>query len=268
VDTSSPGGVTPIAANAASLSTRVDPATNPDEDETGGEDEVTIPTTPEDETPLVGEEDVPSEEEPATGGTSPDFGAVPGPVPLDLVAPAAPEAPQWTVPPRSLGGGAGEPIGFESAPEAPDDRNADRRDYEFAASGFEAGRAPSTPTWLTSLRDDLAFLSPETGFADALDDLQESVAEREDLVRAVAGSGAAMTAGLSLGYLVWLTRGGLLIASMASSIPVWRLVDPIPILASLALAGTDEEDEDESLGSMLHDGEDDAADVEGPPAGP
>jgi hypothetical protein len=86
-----------------------------------------------------------------------------------------------------------------------------------------------------------------------------------ELEQALVGSSVAMTAGLSIGYVVWLTRGGLLLASMASSIPVWRLVDPIPILASLALRSEEEGEDAESLDSMVRDGQtpdDDAAEPE------
>ncbi len=43
----------------------------------------------------------------------------------------------------------------------------------------------------------------------------------------------------------------LLIASLASSMPAWRLIDPIPVLASLAAPVATDRDEDESLDSML-----------------
>ena len=67
----------------------------------------------------------------------------------------------------------------------------------------------------------------------------------------VVGSSIAVTMGLSIGYVIWLTRGGLLLASLLSSLPAWRLIDPIAVLAYL---GTDEEEDredEESLDSLL-----------------
>ena len=93
------------------------------------------------------------------------------------------------------------------------------------------------------------FLDPDAGYLRELDRLRDAVLDQVDLERTVVASSVALTTGLSIGYALWLTRGGLLIASLASSLPVWRLVDPIPVLASLARAAGDEDDE--SLGSLV-----------------
>ena len=79
------------------------------------------------------------------------------------------------------------------------------------------------------------------------------------LQRAWAGSSVALVAGLSLGYVVMLTRGGLLIASLVSSMPVWRLIDPIPILASLGADQDDDSGDDESLDGLIRRASDDGA---------
>jgi hypothetical protein len=44
-------------------------------------------------------------------------------------------------------------------------------------------------------------------------------------------STVAVTGGLSVGYVLWLLRGGLLISSLLSSLPAWSVVDPLPVLA-------------------------------------
>jgi len=41
-----------------------------------------------------------------------------------------------------------------------------------------------------------------------------------------------MTALLSAGYVLWALRGGSLLASMLATLPVWRWLDPLPILES------------------------------------
>ena len=65
----------------------------------------------------------------------------------------------------------------------------------------------------------------------------------------MVGSAAAVSVGLSVGYVVWLVRGGMLLASLLSSLPAWQLADPLPILAE---KDDDPESEDqESLESML-----------------
>jgi hypothetical protein len=47
---------------------------------------------------------------------------------------------------------------------------------------------------------------------------------------ALAGS-LVLSTGFSLGYVVWLARGGALLASLASSLPAWATVDPLPVLS-------------------------------------
>ena len=51
--------------------------------------------------------------------------------------------------------------------------------------------------------------------------------------RAVVGSSLALTTGVSIGYFLYLLRGGAIMASMLTSLPAWRFVDPLPILTSL-----------------------------------
>jgi hypothetical protein len=70
------------------------------------------------------------------------------------------------------------------------------------------------------------------------------------------GSATVTVTALSAGYLLWTLRGGSLLASFLSSLPAWRMMDPLPILENFqdrprgAVAGDDEDDE-ESLQSML-----------------
>jgi hypothetical protein len=57
-----------------------------------------------------------------------------------------------------------------------------------------------------------------------------------------------VSTGLSVGYVLWLLRGGVLLASLLSSIPAWRLVDPLPVLGRV---GGQSDDDDESLEEMV-----------------
>ena len=62
---------------------------------------------------------------------------------------------------------------------------------------------------------------------DALrDQLQEQGTER----RHVVASSIALTTGLSVGYVIWLVRGGALLGSMLSAMPAWQMIDPLPVL--------------------------------------
>jgi hypothetical protein len=58
--------------------------------------------------------------------------------------------------------------------------------------------------------------------------LLEQVADR----RTVIASSIAISGGLSIGYVVWLVRGGVLVSSMLSALPAWQMIDPMPVLAA------------------------------------
>lgn len=60
---------------------------------------------------------------------------------------------------------------------------------------------------------------------------------------------AVATVASTVGYVLWSLRGGVLMASLLSSLPVWKIVDPLPILETSSLEG--QEDSDESLESLF-----------------
>jgi hypothetical protein len=82
-----------------------------------------------------------------------------------------------------------------------------------------------------------------SGFAHQFDRMRESVREELHLDDAVTISAASVSLGLSLVYVVWLIRGGVLLGSYLSALPAWRLLDPLPVLSRV----DDEEDEEEPL---------------------
>ena len=69
------------------------------------------------------------------------------------------------------------------------------------------------------------------------------------LDKVVVGSTAAVSTSVSVGYVVWMLRGGSLMATMLSSLPAWQSFDPLPVLDSFE--GQDDGDDDESLLTMV-----------------
>jgi hypothetical protein len=51
------------------------------------------------------------------------------------------------------------------------------------------------------------------------------------------------TISLSAGYVAWLLRAGVLSASLLSSVPLWRQVDPLPVLSARAKTGNAKRDD-------------------------
>ena len=86
-------------------------------------------------------------------------------------------------------------------------------------------------------------------FWDELDTLQEDVQPGLAFGTAAVGTTAALTTALSVGYVMWTLKGGYLIASALSSAPLWRMVDPLPVLHELPARRSDEDEE--SLESMV-----------------
>jgi hypothetical protein len=79
------------------------------------------------------------------------------------------------------------------------------------------------------------------GLAGDLDRMREEMGGQADLEHWVSGSIAVGSFSLTVGYVLWLLRGGALLASLLSSLPAWRLIDPLPVLSRV----DDEEDQGE-----------------------
>ena len=72
---------------------------------------------------------------------------------------------------------------------------------------------------------------------------REDLADENRLEKSVVGLTIVASTGLSVGYVMWLLCGGVLLSSMLSSMPAWRLVDPLPVLANTAAHSDDGEDD-------------------------
>ncbi len=81
---------------------------------------------------------------------------------------------------------------------------------------------------------------------------RDEVTEQAHVAATVIGSSTIVTTGLSVGYVLWLARGGLLLASLLSTMPAWRVIDPLPVLAGFR--NSDDENDDESLESLVKKG--------------
>jgi hypothetical protein len=84
---------------------------------------------------------------------------------------------------------------------------------------------------------------------NSLDAVKEEMASDNQVTKVYLGSAIVSSVGLSVGYVVWLLRGGMLLSSLLSSLPAWRILDPLPILARKR--DDDHSDDDESLESIL-----------------
>jgi hypothetical protein len=84
---------------------------------------------------------------------------------------------------------------------------------------------------------------------DSLDAVKQEMTGESRLGKVYLGSAIVSSIGLSVGYVAWLLRGGMLLASLLSSVPAWQFLDPLPILARKK--DDDDSDDNESLESMV-----------------
>jgi len=130
---------------------------------------------------------------------------------------------------------------------------------------------PPKPTELKeSAEDQTAFTFRWTGSLQAgqaaqalsrsLADLRDAMTDTSEHQHPLMTSSIAVSTGLSVGYVIWLVRGGALLGSMLSSMPLWNMVDPLPVL-SRSGAGSrsdDATDDGDSPLENLFDGQDKA----------
>ena len=83
--------------------------------------------------------------------------------------------------------------------------------------------------------------SRSSPLVEAVDQMRESIENQSKVEHLLSAAAAAAGLSLSVGYLVWLVRGGVLLSSLLSSLPAWRMLDPLPVLARI---GDEEDDED------------------------
>ena len=98
---------------------------------------------------------------------------------------------------------------------------------------------------------EFAFVTQKKEFLEDLDRVREEVTAPAQLEAVVVGSTIAATSGLSIGYVLWLLRSGLLMASVLSSMPAWRTVDPLPVLAHFRKRSEKEGEDTDSLDTLI-----------------
>ena len=91
----------------------------------------------------------------------------------------------------------------------------------------------------------------EVDFGALANDATDPDASQEQHRQMMAvGATAVVSTGLSVGYVVWLLRGGTLLASMVSALPAWVAFDPLPVLESFEKQHSDDHG-DRGLGELL-----------------
>ena len=98
---------------------------------------------------------------------------------------------------------------------------------------------------LFTLSDSSAFMR-QSQMQSAMELVEKQQELQEVIVNTTVTSGASLT----LGYIVWVLRSGVVFSSMMAGLPAWRNVDPLPILSTLDSAANDDS-ESESLETLV-----------------
>jgi hypothetical protein len=96
------------------------------------------------------------------------------------------------------------------------------------------------------------YLSKANASWEDLDNIRNQLQSEIQTQTFVIGSALTLSTGLTVGYVMWMLRGGMLLTSLLAQIPAWSLIDPLVILS-----GTDDDEDetrqekDESLQTIL-----------------
>jgi VCBS repeat-containing protein len=91
-------------------------------------------------------------------------------------------------------------------------------------------------------------------FRDGLDRVRDEVTRMTQTQQTTVGASVAVGTSLSVGYVAWLVRGGVLLSTALSTLPAWQFVDPLPVLAK-ARDGQSDDADDQSLQGIIEDSE-------------
>lgn len=98
---------------------------------------------------------------------------------------------------------------------------------------------------------DPSLLDRTGWFWQALDRNRQQMESEANLPEILLGNTAAITSSITVGYLIWLIKGGQVLAALMANLPAWRLIDPLPILSTMI---DEEEGDDDSLESIVKQG--------------
>ncbi|HYC44258.1 MAG TPA: cadherin-like domain-containing protein [Burkholderiales bacterium] len=105
-------------------------------------------------------------------------------------------------------------------------------------------------------RADIAPAAAARQMTEQMDQMRDGLRHETRIESGTIAATAATSLGLSVGYVIWVLRGGVLLSTLVSSLPAWRLVDPLPVLGRMD--AEDDGEGDDSLESLVDGGEEPA----------
>ena len=115
---------------------------------------------------------------------------------------------------------------------------ADLLDLIMQNLGTSASASPA-------LFEQLANSMRDQGFISELDRMREEARGEFSLDNIFAVSAGGVTFGLSVVVVIWIIRSGVLLGSLLSAMPAWRVLDPLPVLSRSSDGKAEEEDDED-----------------------
>ena len=201
--------------------------------------EIPVPIDPPDPDPVV---EPPTTEIPDPVETDPE------PVGEPTTVPATQDVSVAAAPPSGL------PLQEESRRPSQTDADEGRGIRRRGAAPDEAAQVAP----VGAAADDSPFVV-DAAMWRALDlmgaDLGSSVEAERAYARLLGSTLELGTAGMAAGFLTWFLRGGSLLTSLLSTLPLWSRLDPLPVLSNAAPFPTtpplEEEEDEREAGRIL-----------------
>jgi hypothetical protein len=135
-----------------------------------------------------------------------------------------------------------------------------RADHQRQPSIFELAAfddaviqlAAGNPLWLGRLN--LADTAEAASWVRAFESMRDQVTHSTEVHSTQVAYGATLSVGVSVGYVMWMLRGGLLLSSVLAALPAWQLIDPLPLLARSRLREEDRSASDDDVEQVFDDG--------------
>jgi hypothetical protein len=127
-------------------------------------------------------------------------------------------------------------------------------------TALEAGSSDSSVPGTVSLNvtPEMMLATRQQWFAhnsvrfSQLDSFEEDVSRHVGFDSQLVGSVGAVTTGLSVGYIIWVVRGGMLLSGLLAQMPAWQMLDPLLVIDG---PGRDREDDGETIYSIVENQE-------------
>jgi hypothetical protein len=78
-----------------------------------------------------------------------------------------------------------------------------------------------------------------------LDDFKQELGQDDQSLKLTVGGVAIASLAFTATYVIWMIKGGYLLASVLSQLPAWRFMDPLPIYDAVAGGYWKDEAEDD-----------------------